>query len=1342
MPLFYAQEVYQGGLRLDPRDNSGGVAAGDAGRDLARPVPPMGSGREGRGMTEPPTPPSNSGTNDRALQTQTVGAVHPMKRSFSLVGVFQSGLQKIFANNCRTEQAVALLMVAVGAWTTLVNIRGDYTIHFIDNAWPLNPGATLRSLIFAWDPQQLGYLNLLNTLEIPLAIWCYFLQILGVPSGIQEILTLTLLQAIAGFFLFLIFHRFFFARVASQLRVPLAFFSALGSLTNFGVQTVYWWDFIPYGFEMLAFGSVFLYLTTIQMEDYLNGLPFRAGRVGTLAAFGVIAFSVNIPFNLSLLALSFLIPPLALSAKGVEFHYWKRVLGFETMLAGLIVLVSLWWLIPSIEMVQLQPTYVLQQSPSINSLAIFVNSTARDTLVTVFEGAVGYPLYATGHFLLTAWFVTYIAPGLAVLPVSVLFLALFCPHNSLHRSLLYVMCGVLGLSLIVTGVNSPLYPIVFSAIFQTPVLLDALRTPFVALGESLEVLWVTAISLAYAMVYEELRRLETSKINRVSLMHRYLSRLPNRRGAWRYATVMIAAIIVLSPIVAEAPGAFAGDAVPLSPYQSRMAIPPYEEAVANYLRDHLHGQFALLYPGGFLEQNWTHGYDGYDVLPSLLPGQFLIDNYQEGFVVANNTLLTDAYTTLQSDLPNTANYSQLLTRLGVRYLVIEGGIGGKYPFGQSSAPDYSLLLGALNKTVGLTLAITIGPDFLYEVESPTSLFSLATHSMADSNLLESTVAPEINLTRAFFNASQITTPFVPYQWLFPTWQDGILYDATPSVKQNITMAEQENLASMPSELTLFNGVPLNIHVAAGDYLILSFTTNNETAISVTLVTTPYLANASKETLQANSFPVGGAADNLGQGDNQLVATYGANHFDSFGKKALLIDDLSESLHTSVNRTIYYILISLWPVLPNGTGIRELPPTEWPGNQEVTVTQLELGRDIYLSPPNMPLKLFGGLGRFNEGPLNLTNTWFAGVGPETSYAPADILPAQLSQRGDFLSLNASLREAWENASGTTVAQAFGEPTWFNSNLLGFSPAADPFLALNVTSAFGTAFSAAVVPQANITAFTSRELESFTTYLGGAASNQGEGDPLLIPAYGAKHYVSNSSSMLLVDNLERSLTAGVNHSAVNHIFLSVYYVLANGSGVRGLSVTNWTGTQQLVIRSLSAAPYLWRGQLPSAIAINLSCELASNQSIVAPLTSNTVVLHSSAQSYARNAVIHYIEVDPTDFDVTVTNSSGSPIVGDVLVVFDQTFYPGWEIVATEGVSSWSHVVVDASLNGFLIIPQSHSRQLVFSVQFKGQEVFVSALMLGFVVPPTVGFAAWAIPRLGARWRALTRRFSDHA
>ncbi|MCI4364163.1 MAG: hypothetical protein L3K13_07710, partial [Thermoplasmata archaeon] len=241
----------------------------------------------------------------------------------------------------RTREARVLAGFAlVASFVTLLNIRGGFTVHFIDNSWPQDPVGALQSLLYAWGPDRLGYLNLLGPISIPSTGFAAGLQLLGAPSSVQEILLLILLQSVALFYTYRTLVRFVLRHVEPTLRELLAVVGALLLVTSFYVQTVYWWDFLPDGFLLLAAGSALLYYATEALSDFLERRPQPRRRAVLMAVASTLAFSVNIPFNLSLLFLVFTLPTLAVIAAGSTPLRLGRWVRFHLLLAGLVAVTS------------------------------------------------------------------------------------------------------------------------------------------------------------------------------------------------------------------------------------------------------------------------------------------------------------------------------------------------------------------------------------------------------------------------------------------------------------------------------------------------------------------------------------------------------------------------------------------------------------------------------------------------------------------------------------------------------------------------------------------------------------------------------------------------------------------------------------------------------------------------------------------------------------------------------------------------------------------------------------------------------------------------------------------
>ncbi|MCI4364103.1 MAG: hypothetical protein L3K13_07400, partial [Thermoplasmata archaeon] len=1136
--------------------------------------------------------------------------------------------------------------------------------------------------------------------------------------------------SVALFYTYRTLVRFVLRHVDPRLRELLAVVGALLLVTSFYVQSVYWWDFLPDGFLLLAAGSALLYYATEALSDFLERRPQPRRRAVLMAVASTLAFSVNIPFNLSLLFLLFTLPTLAVIAAGSTPLRVGRWLRFHLLLAGLVAVTSLWWLLPSAEFATLSPGYVATQSAAINSQAIFVSSTSGISFVDLLRGELGYPYLSEGHYAIT----TALHDDLGV-PLSVLFLVLLTVGLLLwkrreHLPLTLATALMLFLALFVTGVNSPFYPQVYEFLFRSPLLLTALRTPFVAFGLAFEEFWVCAMCLAASACYGwmSLQLARRSSATSSSSAPPEPVRLRRHRVP-RFVGPLLVALLLLVPAATLAPGAWAGDAVPVAPYQARMAVAPYELSVASFLRSHLDGRAALLYPGGFLEQNWSHGYDAYDVLPSLLPGQLLIDNYREGFVAANNSLLTLVYATLDSGNPRASGLGTLLARLGVAYLVIEGEVGGYFPFGQSTPPNYTALLGALNASTNLTLVGTFGPDYLYVVTLPRDLVALVASTVSEGGLVQADVQPRLDLTSAYFNATRILTSAVPFPPLAASWRNGINFTATAADKTRIAAVDALENPPLPGPITLMNGYPLDLNVSAGDTLLLNFSTNAATAISISLITAPNLTGLPASVVLADTYSVGAPADNLGTGDAALVPAYGANHFVSVGGSTLLTDDLAGTLRNVADPTIHFIAISLWPVNPDGSGSRGVPVGSWGGTQSVQISRLELGTNLFLGPALLPANPFAGGGLPPTSSRDLLPGIVAGLRTNSSLAPAHNLFSSVVNGFPAIVFGPSAKSNWTARPLGPPFPPFGEPTYFTSAALGLNVSQTPFLSLNLSSTPSTAFAVAIVPDRNLSSLTPAEFDQETLFLGGAPSTAGDGDTLLTPTYGAEHYDTGGSWLSFTENLGALLPG--KGAAANHLVFELFYVAPNGTGVRGLSPDAWPGTQQLLLASAEASPFLVDGNPPLGSVPSLAGQPIPAE---APggLALDAASLAGPPSTFDRNVSLSFSYPSPTNFEVQLRSTDAGSPHREVLIELSQTYFTGWAIEDAHGILGWTHVRLDGALNGFLVDLAPGASTASFDLAFLPQALYAASLLLGILVPVLVGVAQ-LVPLLVRRRRS---------
>lgn len=1231
----------------------------------------------------------------------------------------------------RTELVswASLVFAIVSIYVTVVNVVPGTTVHFIDNLWPSDPRTYLYTLQFSWLPQRMGFYNALSLIALPFVGWAAVLQSLGVdPSG-QEIITVCLLEFTTGFFGYKLIRRHILRGASASLSKILATGAALCLMNNYYVQSVIWWDFVPEGFVMTAFGLMFLYFAMEACEIYLvRGVLPKLTLVGMILA-STIAFSVSIPFNLSILVLAVALPPLVW-LNHIRDHPSKyRLLLFMGLTLAIILLTSFWWIYPSFMMTQLQPAYIGNAVTQSQSLQTFQTTTSYQTFTIVLSGLIGYPYSSVGHSASTTLISQTVGVALSFfLPVIIGFALLVRP-NSASAVLPYSVAVALLLALFITGVNSPLYPAVFNVLFKSNVALTALRTPFVALGYGFSVLWISATSVSVS----EIARWWTSydawantdkpipKSSRVKGM-----RSSRRFRKWSpHWTLLVGLVVVVAPTVASAPAAYLGDAVPTAPYVTHSQIPDYELEVAAFLKANLHDQYALLFPGGFLDQNGSGGYEGYDVLPSLIPDSLLIDNYRQGFVASDNSLLDTAYQDLFNAQTANSEFTALLAQLAVKYVVVEGNLTTSQLFGQAYAPNYPALLDQLNQTTGLSISAIIGPDYIYGLNGSADLVSLAESTIDGGALINGTYLQQVNLTRAFYNSTLLNLAGEPYHSFTPTLAgNSILFKVGEGARENLTRTVFPAPIGPSSPPIVFNGYPLGINTSIFPELVISFSTNAQTAISVSIVTLPSLTSASQFEIKANTFDVVSPYDNLGVGDASLAPAYGYNHFTSPDRVTTLVANLPSILGSSPNRTVEYALISLWPVI-NGGGVPQgTAPPDWPGTQELEIYDFGVGSNVYdppkFAPQTTPLALAPQLQA-----VNLTETFSNGLFATSNDTPArHLFPVEKIPL--VLSANQSVKSNWSYYEAGTPFPQGGPPTFLNAGPLELNISRLPFISLNVSTNLSTGFDLAVTTLSNLSSESPTQLSENLSYLGGTASNLGPGDPLLFEAYGGLHYVTNSTDEAVDDNLLETLQTNTT-TDVNFVIPQLFYVNQSGEGVKNLPVQQWPGTQSLTILSLINSNYGLSALDPLANGsiVGLGSPISVTQ--LPALEPSTVIAPDTVQMPLNTGALSFDLNSPTSISVNIAFSSVDS--APFLIVLHENYASGWSLTSSTGVSNWSPVLVDGAMDGFLVYPSgSPAGAITFQLTFLPQAIFEIVLYGGLLIPfvMVAGIVMYAVLR----------------
>lgn len=1210
---------------------------------------------------------------------------------------------------------VLATLVVLAAAIAALNIGGWYVLHFIDILWPLNPAGNLSALQFSWSPVNLGTFTFVNAFNFPLAVWLFGLGAVGVPVPIQELLTLTLLQAVGGYSFYALVRRFVLPSVSPNARA-LALLASVAYLLNYYTLTVGWWDNVPGFFWLMGFGPLFLYFALDLHSSIQNQLRLNPVRISALAVSSFLAFSTNVPFNVSLLALVVVLPILVFTTRNCRSHSLFRGALVGYFLIGVIVLAtSLWWIGPDYLQSVYAPTYVGGGSATSYNLALFTSSSSALTLLTALTGLYGveYPFYA--HTAVANSLYTEVAgPTSMLIGAAILVATVLAPTAQVRRRQGALLACVVVIALFLLGVNSPIAPGLEYLLESSSIALQALRNPFLSFGFAMCVVLILSLahSVEVILAWISRGREPTPDVPRSTLVFESarwrlfrLSRQASNRT--RMGIALFVSIILFVPLIAAGSPILVGNAVPSAPFQARMAIPAYEYDVANYLDSRLNDSYALLFPGGFLEQNWSHGYDGYDVLPSLLPGAFLIYDSGTGFVASPNPMLSDAYASIQAGTTHLIDFATLLGRLGVSTVVIEGDVGGSSPFGFNPPPDYPLILGSLNRTTGLGSPRVIGPDTIYTTNNSYSIASSATQAIDASSLTNGIIVPQVNLTSLYTNASSIETTLAP-EPLFPLTSSvsGAGVSVGPEAKAALQFRPLGGPLAQFGQPIVFNGAPIPISTAAYDSISITFSTNVNTALTISVVDESNLSELSPAALSRHLFVLGGTASSLGFGTASLFPAYGADHFWTNGSVVTLTDDLRQTMYPNSESDVYYLLFSMFPVV-DGRGTPGIPVANWTGTQAFTIESITLGNPFYApaSTSPSPVSVFVPGSPTSE---NLTAAYLlSAINQTSSTAPAhNFLP---TASGGVL--NATLNQSVKAMiASSPLALPFGQgypPSVFNDDPIPITLSGYSYLNVAFSTNDSTAVTVALLDQENLSSLSASSLQNATIVLGGSGNSLGYGDSNLFSAFGADHFISPDTITEMSQALTELDTPSIPPEAYYLVF-SFFPVASNGSGIRFVPVQDWPGVQNLDIYSIALSNYLIDGKMIAEPPDYFGPAPTVPWREADPFNSSTAVVNGTLPQLRPTSSVSITAVSFVSYSIRI--QSLVPSRGPFLIVFRQNFADGW-MISGPNLANATHVLVDSGLNGFVLYLRQNATSATVTVAFAGQPSYALSLDAGF-------------------------------
>ena len=869
----------------------------------------------------------------------------------------------------KNNNLIYVAFAAISIFVSSINTSGNYIIHFIDIFWPVNMGSSIyytKSFFFAWSSEDFGMYTILNIFALPPYLIISFLYLLHIPTYIQEITLFSAMQFMSLYFFFRIFNEFILFNICKERRSVISFFSAIAITFNYPLIVLVWWDNIPSGFLMIGFGSAFLFYLLSFSKTYLEEIRFDPKTASLMFLFSALSISVNIPFNLNILyvALIFLIYSILFfrPCSGSLRRYGSYVL----VISIIILLSNLWWVLPN-AMYLFTSSAIAPASGLGGNIRIYEATTSGISLLTLFRGLYAYSyipffnLYSgkiNNEILRYGYIPSYFISVIIILQCISPAVVRRSTGKAVDKKFLYFLISILPLVSIMVGSLS--FHNLINYLFGYFLLQEMLRNPIVSFAYALIILLVILVSTALGSLLDQYGRFN----RKTKLSFQRKENLTGNRIIKKWAVAAVVFLIVFLPFFSTSSDVYTGYAIPHYPYRARMVVPAYENNVANFLEKNLGNHYVLLYPGGFIEQNTSGGYIAYDILPSMLSGKLVIDGSPGGLGDTSNHLLSELYSLLGSGYVNKYNIKPALEQFNIKYIVIEGGIGGKYPWGSTSEPDYNAILSSLNHTSGLKLVEVIGIDYIYQNSMPGNQVTITdkviTQSAVVNNFLPvlsdtgfffnsslfspthtENIVPEENITKSYFNYTlENLNTSLPHNEITPIWKDGIFYSLNYSERMYLnTTYDPLPLGPPNGQPSLFNAIPMDLNATQFPTLLINFSTNKNTVLNFQAVTSSNLTQANL----SNSI-------NLGfyttlPSDPAVTSYYGGMKYN--GTDVAMTVNLLDALQGMKNMTLNYLIISIYPTYENGSGMR-LPITEWPGYQNFTIHSIQSGHN-YLLP---------------------------------------------------------------------------------------------------------------------------------------------------------------------------------------------------------------------------------------------------------------------------------------------------------------------------------------------------------------------------------------------------------
>ena len=832
------------------------------------------------------------------------------------------------------------IFLALAFFISSIEIGGRYIIYFTDIQWEINPHYVLINLFNPFNNGNYGNVGFINFFNLPTVLSEFILNVLHIPIFISEILLLSILQFIALLYVYRIIRDFIFYKPSIIGSTYLSALSSIFIVFGFAPQVLYWWDLLPNGFFLLAFGFGMLYYETVFLKNFVKK-QFNARSLTILFIFSSLSISVNTPYNISFLWLLFTLPPILLIDSSEKIRIIRLLLGDLIILISVIA-ANMWYITTTL--LQTSSVKSLANSPSTISTNIYIFDTLAGhfNFLSLFSFSTASSEYSFPSTSTTIFqmYSSYAIPLILIIFSVATFIAIIYKNKQFISLLsLYILTIFFEL-----GYAGPFKNFYFF-LFKYPTFLLAFRAPITGFIMAQDFLFVVLIVFSTNLIVSAIRNfiknISREKMSlEISNLCIFINKLSRNNHSGKVLTYLGVIIMIIIPLFMSSSAVYLGEAIPVQPLHARVSIPQYEYETANYIKNRNLNHYALIFPGGFISQNWTHGYDGYNILPELIGNNNVISG-ETNFVlkiVCND--IESGHTYL------TRNFATTLANMNIKYLVIAGNVSYTPYFGFTYSPNYTNILKSLNSTMNMKLVANFGTNYIYE-NLVNSSFLYIPHTLLPVNKDGYVITR--NITSQFYEDSKISFNLSPNNTIIPTYQNGKLVISLNKNELNTTIHNEGHIPfswdgyGAPS---FFNQYPLSINPLINQYIIIHFQTSKYSAFSVNLVatnnTTGNMAYNYFLAMNRSIFGVSGNADNLGNG-NSMLSKYGNGIFNSSNGSTLAIN-----LNSLTNEAINKIVFTLFPIAKNGSAFYG-PMSQWPLDENLTIYSIDLAYSPYASP---------------------------------------------------------------------------------------------------------------------------------------------------------------------------------------------------------------------------------------------------------------------------------------------------------------------------------------------------------------------------------------------------------